>query len=350
MSEQCYTPPDAGSPPPVPPAPPRRRSMRPLTLLLVITLAICVAAAAITWVWLLPDNLMGSGEEGGSTGDVWGSELSVSFEFEYDVHLLGENTSIDFTVAIPRTLEMRQEVGDISFNPQPLEVFDDGDNRYARFLFQYPVQDFTVTISGNARLFGYDLSRAMEVPGPRDDWDAGEYLEGERYLEVTDEGIQSAAVGIEGRDALQTVELVYDYVLENMEYSGYEPGEVGAAEALRRGNGDCTEFSDLMVTLCRAKGIPTRFAEGFVIDDFTGIYVHDWVEAYIEPYGWAPFDPTYADSGSASFKELEPILLRTSDKRNDDILQGYHYWSYSYEGDPVEISDHYRFRITSKLE
>ncbi len=65
--------------------------------------------------------------------------------------------------------------------------------------------------------------------------------------------------------------------------------------------GYCTYFASAMAVMVRTLGIPSRFAQGFVVS--TGLNpnsryevksssAHAWVEVYIEGIGWMTFDPT----------------------------------------------------------
>ncbi|HUG07726.1 MAG TPA: DUF3488 and transglutaminase-like domain-containing protein [Acidimicrobiia bacterium] len=64
--------------------------------------------------------------------------------------------------------------------------------------------------------------------------------------------------------------------------------------------GYCEQFAAAMAVLARAAGIPARVVWGFTpgdIDENRVITVRDtnahaWVELWLEPYGWYPFDPT----------------------------------------------------------
>jgi hypothetical protein len=73
--------------------------------------------------------------------------------------------------------------------------------------------------------------------------------------------------------------------------------------------GYCQQFSGAMALLLRMGGVPARVATGFAPGAYNrsrGEYVvrdydaHSWVEAYLAPYGWVPFDPTPAAAPAAS--------------------------------------------------
>jgi transglutaminase-like putative cysteine protease len=330
---------------PLPSGSGKKRVFLKIPIICWIIAAMVAITVIVVILFIYPGVLSGSGEK----GDVWegytGEKVEVSFELEYNLHLSGEDSLIEFTALLPTTLERRQEVPDIYMDPQPMEIFEYAGNSYARFVFHDVRNDLTISISGNAVLYGYDLGSAMEADKPLEDEDLERYLISERYLEKDDSAIVEAAYGVGGEGDLEITRGIFDYVLLRMEYSEYDPGEVGAAEALVRGRGDCTEFSDLMVAMCRARGIPAKTIEGYIVDDRAALYVHNWVEVYLEQFGWVPFDPTFADGGAASFSEIRPRLLRVSQVRDDEVLGHYHFWYFTYYGDPVNVTESIDFEI-----
>lgn len=67
------------------------------------------------------------------------------------------------------------------------------------------------------------------------------------------------------------------------------------AFAMRRGV--CQDFTHVMLGLCRAVGIPARYASGYIyngpLDDLVGAQAsHAWAEVYLPTVGWVGFDPT----------------------------------------------------------
>ncbi len=113
------------------------------------------------------------------------------------------------------------------------------------------------------------------------------------------EDIQATAARlVDGRtNLLDQVMAIHDFVA-GMRY--VRDGRWDKASVvLRRGTGSCSEFSYLFCGLCRAVGIPTRFAGGTCCRRTWGrswpvsdrVY-HRWAEIYLPPYGWIPFDVT----------------------------------------------------------
>ena len=67
--------------------------------------------------------------------------------------------------------------------------------------------------------------------------------------------------------------------------------------------GYCVHFASAFVTMARSLGMPTRYVEGFHVNDISmrgeDMYVlnrmaHAWPEVYFEGYGWQRFEPTPA--------------------------------------------------------
>ncbi|MBI4854472.1 MAG: transglutaminase domain-containing protein [Acidobacteria bacterium] len=93
---------------------------------------------------------------------------------------------------------------------------------------------------------------------------------------------------------------IYYYAANNLKYdksgSGWGRGDIYFACDEKRGN--CTDFHALIIGLCRAVGIPARFAIGFSVpnDKAEGQIAgyHCWAEGYIKGKGWIPMDASEA--------------------------------------------------------
>ena len=56
----------------------------------------------------------------------------------------------------------------------------------------------------------------------------------------------------------------------------------GISAALKNKQGDCTEYSELMMAYCSALNIPSRFIEGKALQANSAVSFHNWVEIYFE--------------------------------------------------------------------
>lgn len=85
---------------------------------------------------------------------------------------------------------------------------------------------------------------------------------------------------------------------------------------LESGHGDCGMVTLLFMTLCRYKGIPTRWQSGFMMHP-SGWNLHDWAEIYFEGPGWVPVDesfgiPSYATRRSPLMGTWAPTMSLAS--------------------------------------
>jgi len=140
------------------------------------------------------------------------------------------------------------------------------------------------------------------------------YCVNETYYEMTPDIINKSYEIVEPSDnPIQKATKICNWVSNYLTYDGNLPAqEKGAKWAFENKTGDCSEYSDLMITLLRCQGIPARKVTGYVIsnDPSTRPYIgqtwkftltntkdtflgHAWVEYYVEGIGWIASDPTW---------------------------------------------------------
>ena len=278
----------------------------------------------------------------------------VEFDLTYNFSVPGNTRRISLLVVLPETLPNRQKIHEIKYSQKPFRIFKRNGNSYAEFVFMNPQRRIDIEISVTAELFRYDFittSRNNNM-NPVKEADFREFLKDESYIEKDDKRIQETAKSIGGKNDLEIVQNIYDYVLDNMEYVLHGKESFGAVKALRLKKGDCSEYADLFVALCRARKIPARVVSGYTVNPDTKTSRHNWVEVYLQRYGWVPFDPSSGDRRNGFFRELgfgrmEPVYIYFSYTRNDVVLRNYHFCSYSYWGDRVRLKDSIEFKRPS---
>jgi transglutaminase-like putative cysteine protease/outer membrane protein assembly factor BamB len=90
---------------------------------------------------------------------------------------------------------------------------------------------------------------------------------------------------------------IFNYLLQKMYYE-MTGGWNTAPTVLKRGNGSCSEYSFVYISMCRAAKLPARYVGSVVVrgDDASMDDVfHRWVEVYLPNYGWIPVDPSGGD-------------------------------------------------------
>ena len=107
---------------------------------------------------------------------------------------------------------------------------------------------------------------------------------------------------------IEKAEKIYNWVSNNIDYRGDLDVEKGALWAYNNLEGDCSEFSSLMITLLRIQNIPARKITGFLVSnnpslrpkpgdmwsfDAPEVLGHAWMEYYVPDIGWIACDPTW---------------------------------------------------------
>ncbi|OLB97454.1 MAG: hypothetical protein AUI15_12390 [Actinobacteria bacterium 13_2_20CM_2_66_6] len=101
---------------------------------------------------------------------------------------------------------------------------------------------------------------------------------------------------------------INDWVYQSMTYRyGVTGVRTTAAEALACGAGVCQDYAHLMLALCRACGLPSRYVSGHLLGQGG---THAWVEVILptrDGTGDAiahAFDPTHASRGGLGYVKV----------------------------------------------
>lgn len=133
----------------------------------------------------------------------------------------------------------------------------------------------------------------------------------------------------EGKDSHFEKALAIEQYFHNSDYVyDLDPPRIpGGAEAVdyfvfESRKGFCIHYASAMVLLARACGLPARYSEGYVVDEFDssiGRFVvrdknaHAFPEIYIPAYGWMAFEPTVSvmekDALSIFFDKMQSALI-----------------------------------------
>jgi len=144
---------------------------------------------------------------------------------------------------------------------------------------------------------------------------------------------------------------IYNYLMEAMYYE-MTGGWNTAPTVLARGNGSCSEYSFVYISMCRAAGLPARYVGSVVVrgdDDSMDDVFHRWVEVYLPNYGWIPVDPSGGDQAlprnqANYFGHLSNRFLITTESAGGSETMEWTYNSnefYSTEPKTFVTSDHF---------
>jgi len=156
--------------------------------------------------------------------------------------------------------------------------------------------DYFVTLYAiKHQLYAYSGGSSSENAG---------YLAAEPEIESDDPQLIKLASQLTStaRYPLDKAVKIFDYVNEHLHYEAQpDQSSRGALETLRRGGGNCVDFSLLYIALCRAVGIPARFVAGYRFSpseigagqtDLIPLG-HAWAEINLPALGWITVEPTY---------------------------------------------------------
>lgn len=181
-------------------------------------------------------------------------------------------------------------------------------NPIYKFRFEVEGGNRSFKITGRYRVICYTTAPRMPVDdygrlGELNPESVGElYLKPTYWWNYTDPAVEALLeevrreAGSEDRVKI-LVEKVKAKVNSMLSYKVVEE-RLGASEAVRRGYGDCEEFTDLTIALARGLGIPARRVLGVYVEGSEVKGWHAWVEVWTPRFGWIPLEATDPTGGS----------------------------------------------------
>jgi transglutaminase-like putative cysteine protease len=151
------------------------------------------------------------------------------------------------------------------------------------------------------------VERRAEPNRLSDGWLADGYLLEPSALTEADDSLRRAAddLAAAARWGLPLADRINDWVYQSMTYRWGATGvRTTAAEAIELGAGVCQDYAHVMLALCRACGLPSRYVSGHLLGQGG---THAWVEVVLptnDGTGDAiahTFDPTHASRGGLGY-------------------------------------------------
>jgi len=261
--------------------------------------------------------------------------VTKNIEIRYTFNPVGKAKKVKFTCLIPNNLYLTQHIKNLTYSIPPKTVFTANGNKYAQFILDSLNQKIDLIINLTIDLYNKDFSSSnKKVKHLTHSLDL--FLINEEFIEISDSTIINLSKKLKRNKPLKTVKHIYQFVHENIKYSGYNSTSIGAAKTLKYGHGDCTEFTDLFVALCRASGIPAKVTVGYTTT-FDNSPLHSWPEVYLNKYGWVRFDPT--SNNAIDFSNLHNKYIQLSSIRNDSLLSHYQRWTCKFWGKKFVINE-----------
>jgi hypothetical protein len=271
-----------------------------------------------------------------------GHKLDLLVTHEFRNYGPGEVTELDVYIAIPHDMLGQKLLAGPTFTPAPTEIIKDRwDQPVAHFklhdLQLAERKQIQMTVQAElfaARTFVYPHRVGKLEDIPKDV--RKRYLVDEDKYRIDDPRIQKAvkeAVG-EETNPYWIMRNIHRHIRERMHYE-LAGGWNVAPRVLERGNGSCSEYTFVFISMCRAAGVPARYVGSIVIrgdEASTDEVFHRWSQVYLPGCGWVHVDPQGGDRefpgevansiGSLSNR----FLITTESGGNSEYLA----WNYNY--------------------
>jgi transglutaminase-like putative cysteine protease/sugar lactone lactonase YvrE len=217
----------------------------------------------------------------------------------------GTLKSADIFIAIPRNRPNQEILSKPSFQPEYDDIVTDkwGQETAHFHLENLPAGQnaecimTTVAEISEIRYFIYpEMAGSMsEIPEEI----KGKYLENNDKYQFDHPVIRNAVAEAIGNETnpYWIARKIFDYLRGKMYYE-MVGGWNTAPTVLARGNGSCSEYAFVYISMCRAAGLPARYVGSVVVrGDYASMddVFHRWVEVYFPYYGWVPVDPSGGD-------------------------------------------------------
>lgn len=272
-----------------------------------------------------------------------GEPKTVKMKMQYKVSAPDKTYRAKFVLLIPETIPRRQKVISKEWILPPTEIHKRDGGTYAEWVLDKPKGDIDLGCIIKMKIYPFDYSRLNRDLGVKGD-DLKKYLISEKYIETESKIIKDLAEKSAPKRSKGGVLLhsIFNSTIKNLDKYSFANDPKGALGALRLGGGDCTDYTDLFVALCRARGLPARHIHGVLASGFSDTPKHSWAEVYIPHNGWVRLDPFLVEAGKASFRRLKNYYITLNFNRNDGVYKkdaGVWYWRYYYWGDPIAITE-----------
>jgi sugar lactone lactonase YvrE len=253
----------------------------------------------------------------------------------------GKVISADLHIAVPVNRDNQELSGDPTFNIAPENfVTDRWGQKTAHFHFENLEGGETETIEMTALvktwevryfIFPDKVGSLNEIPEDIGD----KYLEDNEKFQLSHPIIRQAVNNVADteKNPYWIVSNIFDFIIDNMYYE-MTGGWNTAPTVLARGNGSCSEYTFVFISMCRAAGIPARYAGSVVVrgeDASMDDVFHRWAEVYLPGYGWIPVDPSRGDRDwprdqAAAIGSISGTLLITTQSGGGSETLG---WTYN---------------------
>ena len=240
-------------------------------------------------------------------------------------------------------------------------ITDEADNRWTLISLEDigAGSSKTIVVTQTIKVESVKFSINPSLVGTSIPSDLSEYTQPVASLwESTDNGILTLATSLTENTSnlYYMARQLFDWIVDNITYER-QTSEHDALWSFQTKKGDCSDFTNLYISMARAAGIPTKAVSG---NAYLSIYSlggaqsnidsvgHAWILIYLPNYGWIPADGVWPQ-GQGSFGEADYSHIAGATTGGEGVVrpsgiiwpgpgQISNSWSY-YQGSPVSSQD-----------
>lgn len=228
--------------------------------------------------------------------------FKLKFKFKQDSLAQGR-----FRISVPQSIPGVQEIHHIEFQPRPSQIDTLDGEVYAEFIYLFPKDSILE--------FGYEVFFTQSHQ-PTSIAPSKTSLQEERYLRFQDtsfqEHLQSHSQIPAADEGDRFYPYLHQYTQSFLQVTDYQWKDQGLKQLLSTQKGDCTEFTDYIVSFCRAHQLPALAHSGYV-----------YVDSTTQPHSWAQCQDQMMDALlQKNFQDPLPPAIILSSTRNPERLLG----------------------------
>ena len=247
---------------------------------------------------------------------------------------------------IPPNISPIQQVTKLISNFKPSKLITDKDgNRWLRFTFPQITPSERIILAYRVfvltRLIAYDITRIKNNEEMKDHLypeTYDKYTEPEAFIESTHPAILNIVKKFKSYSPLGKIFAFLKFIKNNFDYIPLD-GDFGPIFALENRYGDCTEFSTLFVSLCRAAQIPARLTTSIILNELEGWEHHSQAEFFNNGI-WFPIDPTLQQDIRYLYRDPNCIILQRGNTLGDSPIREIRYRFDNSEKFEIEVRTH----------
>ncbi len=176
-----------------------------------------------------------------------------------------------------------------------VSIDEDGNITVSYWMWPFQTKSISYTAVVSASQLRYNAEESLTIAETPDE--LATLVRGGRYWTTQGETGQRATGLINPEDsAWDNMQAILEFVIDEIDYVEDFDGRVSADDVLEGREGDNQAIVDLLVTMLRSVGVPSRSIYGVAypshgLSSDNGPYMHIWAESYIAGIGWVNIDP-----------------------------------------------------------